>query len=67
MRTKGIPRGFVSLRIAGGSGEVSIPSPMMKSLKVGMVFRPEFTEEGILLRFVSEVPATDVEPPEWAK
>lgn len=64
--------GFVTLRITGGRGSrtgcLSIPSRMMSALKLGMVFKPEFTSEGILFRYVKDVPkdAPQVEPPEWA-
>jgi len=40
-------------------GRLSVPPDMMEHLDFGMYFAPEFTEDGILFRFVRHPSGTD--------
>ena len=76
MSRNGLPAGYVKLRGIGEvdragncrSGGLTVPVEMMKVLSLGMIFKAEFTPEGILFRFVTEpAPEELVDKPDWAK
>jgi hypothetical protein len=51
---------------ASKSGLLSVPVELMEHLKQGMLFRAEFTDEGILYRHVGDIPK-ETEVPGWAR
>lgn len=62
--------GAVRLRIANNNkrvtGALTVPAGMMRFLTGGMLFKPEFVDEGILYRFVGSDDDAAT-PPDWAK
>jgi hypothetical protein len=62
--------GAVRLRMANSNksatGVLTVPAEMMRFLTVDTLFKPEFTDEGILYRFVGSYDDA-VTPPDWAK
>ena len=61
--------GYVRLRPGGSkrsrSGQLTVPTSMMAHLTLGSLFKPEFTDEGILFRFAGNTDEDVVAAPSW--
>ena len=62
-------RGHSRLLKAGNSGNLSVPSDMMGVLPDNLLFKPEFTKDGILFKIVDEdkMVADEKAVPAWIK